>query len=140
MTIKETHQSLIKEFEAIDNWDDRYSHIIKLGRQLPDFPEEYRLDKNKIEGCQSQVWMYAKLINGKLQIYADSDAMIVKGLIAILLRAYSGFTPSEIYSTSPDFIKEIGIDHHLSPTRKNGLASMLKQIKMYAFTFKALAI
>ena len=138
MTIKETHDNLIKEFDSIDNWDDRYAHIIKLGRDLPELPEKYRTDKNKIDGCQSQVWMNAELKNGKLEIAADSDAMIVKGLIAVVLRAYSGFSPSEILSNPPDFIKEIGIDNHLSPTRKNGLGAMLKQIQMYAMAFKAL--
>ncbi len=138
MNIKETHEALIKEFENLDNWDDRYAHIIKLGRELPEFPEEYRTDKNKIDGCQSQVWMNAGLDDGKIVISADSDAMIVKGLIAVLLKAYSGFAPSEILSNPPDFIKEIGIDNHLSPTRKNGLGAMLKQIQLYAVAFKAL--
>jgi cysteine desulfuration protein SufE len=139
MNIKETHKELIKEFEDFDNWDDRYAHIIKLGKQLAEFPEEFRTSKNKIEGCQSQVWIHAGLEEGKIRIIADSDAMIVKGLIAILIKAYSDFTPAEILSTPPDFIKEIGIDNHLSPTRKNGLGAMLKQIQLYAVAFKALA-
>ena len=139
MTIKETHEALVKEFESFDNWDDRYAHIIKLGRELPEFSDEYRTDKNKIDGCQSQVWMNASIENGLIKIEADSDAMIVKGLIGILLKAYSGFMPADILSTPPDFIKQIGIDNHLSPTRKNGLGAMLKQIQMYALAFKALA-
>ncbi len=139
MTIKETHEALVKEFESFDNWDDRYAHIIKLGRELPEFPDEYRTDKNKIDGCQSQVWMNASIENSLLKIEADSDAMIVKGLIGILLKAYSGFMPADILSSPPDFIKQIGIDNHLSPTRKNGLGAMLKQIQMYALAFKALA-
>lgn len=139
MTIKETHESLIKEFDEMTDWEDRYKHIIKLGRELPDFNEDYRTDKNKIEGCQSQVWMNAKLEDHKIVIEADSDAMIVKGLIAVLIRAYSGFTPDEILSDPPDFLQEIGIDKHLSPTRKNGLGAMLKQIQMYAIAFKAIA-
>lgn len=138
MNIKETHEFLIKEFDEFDNWDDRYAHIIKLGRKLPEFPEEFRTDKNKIEGCQSQVWMNAKFEHGRINLVADSDAMIVKGLIAVLLRAYSGFSPSDVLSSPPDFIKKIGIDNHLSPTRKNGLGAMLKQIQMYAVAFKAL--
>ena len=139
MTIEETHKKLVKEFENFDNWDDRYAHIIKLGKELPEFPEEFRTSKNKIEGCQSQVWMNANLEEGKINIVADSDAMIVKGLIAILIRAYSGFSAAEILSAPPDFIKEIGIDNHLSPTRKNGLGAMLKQIQLYAVAFKALS-
>ena len=139
MDIKETHKALIEEFENFDNWDDRYAHIIKLGRALPEFPEKLRIDKNKIEGCQSQVWMHASLEDGRIKIAADSDAMIVKGLIAILLKAYSGFSPADILSAPPDFIKEIGIDSHLSPTRKNGLGAMLKQIQLFAVAFKTLA-
>jgi cysteine desulfuration protein SufE len=139
MTIAETHENLIKEFEEMSDWEERYSHIIKLGRQLPDFNEDYRTDKNKIEGCQSQVWMNAKLEDGRILIDADSDAMIVKGLIAILIRAYSGFSPADILSVPPDFLQKIGIDKHLSPTRKNGLGAMLKQIQMYALAFKAIA-
>jgi cysteine desulfuration protein SufE len=139
MTIKETHDALVKEFESFENWDDRYAHIIKLGRELPQYPEEHRSDKNKIDGCQSQVWMNAKIENGFVKIEADSDAMIVKGLIGILIKAYSGFTPADVLATPPDFIKEIGIDSHLSPTRKNGLGAMLKQIQMYAVAFNALA-
>lgn len=139
MTIKERHEEIIKEFDAIEDWEERYAHLIKLGRELPEFPEEHRTEKNKIEGCQSQVWMNAKLEDGKMKIEADSDAMIVKGLIALLLRAYSGFTPQDVASTPPEFISKIGIDNHLSPTRKNGLGAMLKQIQMYAVAFKAMA-
>lgn len=139
MTIKETHESLIKEFDEMTDWEERYKHIIKLGREMPDFNEDYRTDKNKIEGCQSQVWMNAKLENNKIVIDADSDAMIVKGLIAVLIRAYSGFTPAEILSIPPDFLQKIGIDKHLSPTRNNGLGAMLKQIQLYALAFKAMS-
>jgi cysteine desulfuration protein SufE len=139
MTIKETHENLVKEFDEMSDWEERYKHIIKLGRELPAFNEDYRTDKNKIEGCQSQVWMNAKLDNGKIVIEADSEAMIVKGLIAILIRAYSGFSPAEILSVPPDFLQKIGIDKHLSPTRKNGLGAMLKQIQMYALAFKAIS-
>ena len=139
MTIKDTHDGLVKEFEEITDWEEKYKHIIKLGRELPVFNEEYKTDKNKIEGCQSQVWMNAKLEDNKIIIEADSDAMIVKGLIAILIKAYSGFSPAEILSIPPDFLQKIGIDKHLSPTRKNGLGAMLKQIQMYAVAFNALA-
>ena len=139
MTIKETHESLVKEFEEMTDWEERYAHIIKLGRELPPFNENSRTDKNKIEGCQSQVWMNAEIEDNKVIIEADSDAMIVKGLIAILIRAYSGFTPAEILSIPPEFLTKIGIDRHLSPTRKNGLGAMLKQIQMYAVAYNALS-
>ncbi len=140
MTIKETQDNLIKEFETYDNWDDKYSHLIKLGRELPEFPGDYRSDKNKIEGCQSQVWMNAKLENEKMIIEADSDAMIVKGLIALLVKVYSGHPPSEILISPPEFLQKIGIDKHLSLTRKNGLGAMLKQIQLYAVAFKAMEV
>ena len=121
-----------------EDWEERYTHIIKLGRELDKFPEKFRTKKNKIEGCQSQVWMNASLENGKIKINADSDAMIVKGLIALLLKVYSNHTPDEILTNPPEFLKRIGIDKHLSPTRKNGLGAMLKQIQMYAVAFKAM--
>ncbi len=138
MTIKESQQKIIEDFSEMQNWEDKYAYIIKLGRELPQMDEELKTDKNKLDGCQSQVWIKADLIDGKLKLQADSDAMIVKGLIAIVVKAYSGHTPEEILSTPPDFIKEIGIDNHLSPTRKNGLGAMLKQIQMFAFAFKAM--
>ncbi|MBU0560386.1 MAG: SufE family protein [Bacteroidetes bacterium] len=139
MTIQEAHSSIVEDFENLGDWEEKYKYIIELGRSLPAFPEDYRTAKNKIEGCQSQVWMNSKFEKGKVFFEADSDAMIVKGLIAILLKVYSGFTPDEILSTPPEFMKKIGIDNHLSLTRKNGLGAMLKQIKMYAVAFKALA-
>ncbi len=138
MTIREKQSDLIKRFEDLSDWEEKYTQIIKLGRELPDLPEEYRVDKNKVEGCQSQVWMHAEFKDGRIYIHADSDAMIVKGLIAILVKVYSGHTPDEILSTPPDFLKKIGVDTHLSPTRKNGLSAMLKQIQLYAVAFKAL--
>ncbi|MFA8344298.1 MAG: SufE family protein [Rhodothermaceae bacterium] len=139
MTIKEIQEELIKKFSDVSDWDERYAMIIKMGRELPEFPEELRTDKNKLDGCQSQVWTHAELQDGKLIIHADSDAMIVKGLIGLIVKVYSNHTPDEILTTPPDFISKIGIDGHLSPTRKNGLGAMLKQIQMYALAFKALA-
>ncbi len=138
MTIKETQQEIIKEFEEFDDWEERYGYIIKLGRELDEFPEEARTEKNKLNGCQSQVWTIAEFDGDRVKVKADSDAMIVKGLIALVLRVYSDHTPDEILSNPPDFVKEIGIDSHLSPTRKNGLGAMLKQIQMYALAFKTL--
>jgi cysteine desulfuration protein SufE len=139
MTIFEKQKELINEFKEIEDWDERYAKIIKMGKDLPDFPEEHRIEKNKIDGCQSQVWMHAELKDGEVNFEADSDAMIVKGLIAMILRVYSNHKPEEILSSPPDFINEIGIDKHLSLTRKNGLGAMLKQIQMFALAYKALS-
>ncbi len=139
MSIKEKQAELVNEFKELDDWDDKYAQIIKMGRQLPEFPAEYRIDKNKIEGCQSQVWIHAELKDGKVVLQADSDAMIVKGLISMLITVYSNHTPDEILISPPDFLNEIGIDKHLSLTRKNGLGAMLKQIQMFAVAYKALA-
>ena len=139
MSIKEKQAELVNEFKELDDWDDKYAQIIKMGRQLPEFPAEYKIDKNKIEGCQSQVWIYAELKDGKVVLQADSDAMIVKGLISMLITVYSNHSPDEILISPPDFLNEIGIDKHLSLTRKNGLGAMLKQIQMFAVAYKALA-
>jgi len=139
LTISEAQNAIIEEFEELTDWEERYSRIIKMGRELSEMPDEVRIDKNKIDGCQSQVWMNANFENGKIHFQADSDAMIVKGLIALVIKVYSGHAPAEILSTPPEFIKKIGIDNHLSPTRKNGLSAMLKQIQMYAVAYKALS-
>lgn len=139
MTIQEKQQNLIDQFESLQEWDERYALIISLGKKMEPFSEEHRTEKNIIEGCQSQVWMNAKLEDGKVFFEADSDALIVKGLAAMLVNVYSGSTPNEILNSPPEFLKKIGIDNHLSPTRKNGLSSMLKQIQMYAVAFKALS-
>ncbi|MGD8778614.1 MAG: SufE family protein [Ignavibacteria bacterium] len=139
MTIQETQEQLIKEFEEYQDWEDRYKHIIKLGRELPPVSEEVRNEKYKLEGCQSQVWINAKLEDGKVIIEADSDAMIVKGLIALLIKVYSNHTPDEILKTPPEFLNKLGIASHLSPTRKNGLGSMLKEIQRIAIAYKTIA-
>ena len=138
MTVQEIQNDIVKEFEQYTDWEDKYRHIINLGRELPPIDEHARTDKNKLSGCQSQVWINAKLENGKILFEADSDAAIVKGLVALVIRVYSNHTPDEILSSPPEFVKKIGIDHHLSPTRKNGLGSMMKQIQMYAIAFKAI--
>ncbi|MGK9476847.1 SufE family protein [Melioribacter sp. OK-6-Me] len=138
MTIEEKQKKLVEEFEQYTDWEERYKHLIELGRQLPQMHEELKIDKYKLDGCQSQVWIKAELKDGKIYFEADSDAAIVKGLIALLLAVYSGHTPDEILSNPPEFLKQIGIDKHLSPTRKNGLAAMMKQIQMYAVAFKTL--
>lgn len=136
MTIKETQAKIISEFESLQNWEDKYGEIIRIGKELESYPEEVRTDEYKLSGCQSQVWLNAKLENGKIYLQADSDAMIVKGLVSLLVKVYSGHTPTEILSSPPEFLSKIGIDKHLSPTRKNGLSSMLKQIQMFAVAYK----
>lgn len=128
-TIQEAQEELIEEFAFFDDWMDRYRYIIDLGRNLPEFPADQQTDANKVRGCQSQVWFVAeRMADGRLRFLATSDAHIVSGLIAILLRIYSERAPDEILATSPDFIAGIGLDEHLSPTRNNGLHAMLTRI------------
>ena len=139
MTIKEKQEIIIKEFEQFTDWEEKYTRIIELGRKMPALDDAFKTEKYKLSGCQSQVWINAKLEDGKIIFEADSDAAIVKGLIALLVNVYSNQTPDEILSNPPEFVKKIGIDNHLSPTRKNGLGAMMKQIQMYAVAFKAMA-
>lgn len=139
MSIAEKQRSLVERFNAIEDWEERYREIIQLGRKLPQLPEEHRTDANKVKGCQSQVWMHAGLENGHIVFLADSDAAIVRGLIAILIEVYSGEAPDAILETPPTFIDELGLSSHLSQNRANGLSAMIKQMKMYAAAFKALA-
>ncbi len=138
MTIKEKQEALIEEFSALEDWEDKYKLIIDKAKTAEPFPEEERTEKNKIRGCQSQVWLAAKFEDGKVKFWADSDAVLVKGMTAILVYVYSGHTPDEILSSPPTFLEKIGITEHLSPTRKNGLNAMLKQIQLYALAFKTL--
>ncbi len=125
-------QELVEEFSYFDNWMDRYQYIIDLGRRLPEFPEADKIETNKIRGCQSQVWFVASRDNDLLQFRAISDAAIVSGLIALLLRVYSGRRPREILDTPADFVAALELEQHLSPTRSNGLASMLQAIRAFA--------
>ena len=125
-------QELVEEFEMFDNWMDRYQYIIDMGKQLPDFPEERRTEEYKIQGCQSDVWMCHEQAGDKLVFKATSDAAIVSGLIAVLLRIYSERTAEEINQTEPHFLKDLGLDKHLSPTRSNGLHAMLERIYQVA--------
>lgn len=127
-SIAEVQQELIDEFSMFDDWMARYEYVIDLGRQLASFPEEWKTEENKIKGCQSQVWLNMQMQDGKLHIDGTSDAAIVSGLVAIVLRVYSDQTPEDILAAKPDFIKEIGFTDHLSPTRSNGLHSMLRTI------------
>lgn len=136
MNSKSRQDELIREFEAISTWEDRYKRIIEIGKNLKPLPEQFRLDQFKVSGCQSQVWLYPEFKDGHVTFHADSDALITKGLIAILLRVYSGSSPDEILATPPDFIGALGLKEKLSPSRANGLVSMVKQIKLYATAFK----
>lgn len=132
--IGEAQQALIDEFAFFDNWMDRYQYIVDMGRRLPDFPDDARVEENRIRGCQSQVWFVAEKNGDRLKFNAISDAAIVSGLIALLLRVYSDRRPREIIDTPPDFIAELGLDQHLSPTRSNGLSAMLAAIRAHAET------
>jgi cysteine desulfuration protein SufE len=126
--ISQIQADLVDEFEMFEDWMSRYEHVIDLGRQLPEFPEQWKTDANKIQGCQSQVWLNMEMRDNKMHIDGTSDASIVSGLVAIVLRVYSDQAPSDILNTKPDFINDIGFNDHLSPTRSNGLHSMLRSI------------
>lgn len=139
MTITETQQGILDEFSKFSSWEDRYRRIIELGKTLQAFPEEHRIDQNKVRGCQSQVWMHAVLENGKVFYDIDSDAMIVKGLAAILHKTFSGHEPKDIIAAPMDFLEKIGLTQHLSQSRANGLAAMVRQLKNYALAFNAMA-
>ena len=127
-TISEEQENIIEEFSFFEDWMDKYQYLIDLGRKLPKMPEEYLRDEFKLKGCQSQVWFVGEANENRLVFRASSDAAIVAGLIAILLRIYSNRTPTEILSVKPSFIADIGLEEHLSPTRKNGLGAMLQSI------------
>ena len=136
--IEERQKQMVERFACLQDWEDRYRLIIDMGRKLPPFPEEHRTEENKVKGCQSQVWFHARLEGDHVVFDADSDAAIVRGLIAILLKTFSDAPPQEILEASTDFLKEMGLGEHLSPTRSNGLAAMVKQIKYYALAFGTL--
>jgi cysteine desulfuration protein SufE len=132
MTIKEIQEEIIDEFSMFDDWMERYEYIIDLGKSLPIIDAKYKLDENLIKGCQSKVWLYSELDDDTIKFTADSDAILTKGIVALLLRVYSNQKPIDILNAENSFIDEIGLKEHLSPTRANGLVSMVKQIKMYA--------
>jgi cysteine desulfuration protein SufE len=136
LSIEETEKEIIEEFALFDSWDDKYEYIIDLGKRLPPLDPKYKTDENKVRGCQSSVWLVADYIHGKLFYHADSDALIVKGLISMLIRVLSGKTPDEIIEARLDFIREIGMTTHLAQTRSNGLLNMVKQMKHYALAYK----
>ncbi|MCB9895718.1 MAG: SufE family protein [Planctomycetes bacterium] len=138
MGINERQQQIIDEFSAMSDWEDRYKRIIEYGRDIAPMDEQHKTDKNKVKGCQSTVWLHAERKGDAVEYQGDSDAMIVRGLIALLLKVYSGATPGEIIATPPSFVDATGLAGHLSQTRANGLAAMVKQIKMYAAVFQAM--
>lgn len=127
----------MEEFGLFDDWMDKYEHIISLGKELPLIEESKKTDDLLIKGCQSRVWLHAKMENGKVAFTADSDAIITKGVISLLIRVLSGQAPQAIIDTELTFVERIGLKEHLSPTRSNGLVSMIKQMKLYALAFKA---
>lgn len=134
-TIEEIQEEITEEFALFDSWDDKYEYIIDLGKRLEPLEEEDRIDSNKVKGCQSTVWLAAHYKDGRLYFKADSDAIIVKGLISMLVRVFSGHTPKEILDANLSFIEDIGMTTHLAQTRSNGLLSMVKQMKHYALAF-----
>lgn len=135
-TIHETEEEIIDEFSFFESWQDKYEYIIELGKKLKDFPEDKRTEDNKVKGCQSSVWVVTRDEDGKIYFIADSDSTIVKGLIALLIRVLNGRTPEEILSSELGFIDKTGLKQHLAQTRANGLAAMIKQMKMYALAYK----
>ena len=134
-TMKETEEELIQEFEMFDDWMDKYNYIIELGKDLPMIDPQFKTEEFLISGCQSQVWLHPDMHDGKLFFSADSDAIITKGIVNLLIRVLSGHTPQEILDNDLAYIDAIGLKNHLSPTRSNGLASMIKQIKLYALAY-----
>ncbi len=136
MTIKEIQEEIIDEFDLFDDWMERYEYIIEMGKSLEIIDAINKTDDNLINGCQSNVWLQADYKDGKVLFTADSDAILTKGIIALLLRVYSSKTPKDILDSEPFFIDEIGLKEHLSPTRANGLVSMVKQLKLYALAFQ----
>lgn len=137
MTIKEIQEEIIEEFSMFEDWMERYEYIIEIGKSLPQIEDEFKTDKNLIAGCQSKVWLHSELKEGKINYTADSDAILTKGIVALLLRVFNHQTPKDVLNAELHFIDEIGLKEHLSPTRANGLVSMIKQIKLYALAFQS---
>lgn len=137
MIIKEIQEEIIAEFEMFDDWMQRYEYIIEIGKSLPMVETQYKTDENLIKGCQSKVWLHADYQDDKIIFTADSDAILTKGIIALLLRVFNQQSPKDILSEEPFFIDKIGLKEHLSPTRANGLTSMVKQLKLYALAYQA---
>jgi cysteine desulfuration protein SufE len=137
MTIKELQEEIIEDFNLFDDWMERYEFIIDNGKSLTKIEEVNKSDDNIIKGCQSKVWLHADYVNGKVQFSADSDAILTKGIISLLLKVYNDQSPDDILGNDPYFIDEVGLKEHLSPTRANGLLSMVKQIKLFALAYKS---
>ncbi|MDY0102855.1 MAG: SufE family protein [Lentimicrobium sp.] len=136
MKIEDTTSNIVSEFDIFDDWMDKYNYLIELGKSLPMIDEKNKVESNLIQGCQSRVWLHADFDGNLIHFTADSDAVITKGIANLLIRAFSDHTPQEILDSSTEFLSEIGLTQHLSPTRSNGMLSMIKQIKMYALAFK----
>lgn len=136
MTINEIQDEIIEEFSAFDDWMDKYALLIDLGNALPPLDEKYKTESNLIEGCQSRVWLQADYVDGNIIFQGESDAVIVKGIVSLLIRVLSGHSPQEILDSDLHFIEAIGLKEHLSPTRSNGLLAMVKQMRLYAMAFK----
>ena len=134
--IKDVENEIVEEFSFFPDWMDKYQNIIEMGNMLKDFPKDKMTDEYKIKGCQSSVWLTAEMDDGKIYFNSDSDSSIVKGLAALMIRVFSGRTPDEIINSKLDFLEKIGLKQHLAPTRSNGLAAMIKQMKMYALAYK----
>lgn len=135
-TIQEIEQEIVEEFSLFDSWDDKYEYIIDLGKKLPPLDSQHKKDENRVRGCQSTVWLVAEYKNGRVYYKAESDAVIVKGLISMLIRVLSGQSPDDIVEAKLEFLSEIGMMKHLAQTRSNGLLAMVKQMKNYALAFK----
>lgn len=136
MTIEDIQNEIVEEFAMFEDWEERYQYMIDLGKTLPLIQEQYKTEDNIIKGCQSKVWVHANMAEDKIEFTADSDAIITKGIIAILIRAFSNQHPKAILEANTDFIDKIGLKEHLSPTRANGLVSMIKQLKLYAIAYQ----
>ncbi len=137
MNISENEEQIIQEFSVFDDWMDRYNYLIELGKGLRLIDEKYRVQNNLISGCQSRVWLHAEYKDGRIYFTADSDAVITKGLVSLMIRVLDGQTPDDILGAELGFLDQIGLKEHLSPTRSNGLNSMIKQMKLYALAFKS---
>jgi len=139
MTIDEIQQEIVEEFSGFEDWMDKYAYLIEIGNEMAPIDAKYKVESNLIRGCQSRVWLHQEFTDGKIVFEAESDALIVKGLVALLLRIYSGRTPKDILESEPRFIDEIGLRQHLSPTRSNGLLAMVKQMKLYALAYEKIS-
>lgn len=137
MTINEIQDNVIEEFSVFDDWMDKYALLIDMGNSLPELDEKYKTESNLIEGCQSRVWLQADYVDGKIIFQGESDAVIVKGIVSLLIQVLSGHTPQEILDAELYFIEQVGLKEHLSPTRSNGLVAMVKQMRLYAMAFRA---